>query len=247
MVLIFSMLAFQPAFEVATVKPTPPETRVVGYLGTYPGGRIRAINCTLEYLLSEAFDVRPFQISGGPNWIRTGGFDIDARPPADSKSIHANPAMPKVPMNDEQRQMLQTLLVERFQLKYHRDEREGKVYFLIKTNKKSKLEPAKDKDAFPWAGSPEGGGFGPNGVAGINITMPQLAARLSRALGRPVIDKTGIEGAYDFKSEYTADEANADRLTSILTSIQGLGLKLESGKGPVQTIVIDHLERPVEN
>lgn len=247
MVLILVGLLLFQQFEVASVKPTPPETRLVGDLGTYPGGRIRAINCTLEYLISEAFDVRPFQISGGPNWMRTNGFDIDARPPADSKSIHANPSISKLPMNDEQRQMMQALLVDRFQLKYHREEHEGTVYFLVKTNKKLKLEPAKDKDAYPWAGAPQGGGFGANGIKGTNIMMPQLAARLSQVLGRPVIDRTELEGAYDFKFEYTPDEANQDRAAAILMSMQGLGLKLESGKGPVKTIVIEHAERASGN
>jgi uncharacterized protein (TIGR03435 family) len=243
MVLTLMGLLLLQQFEVASVKSTPPETRIVGDLGTYPGGRIKAVNCTLEHLLSEAFDVRPFQISGGPNWLRTGGFDIDARPSADSRSIRSNPSNHKLPMNDEQRLMLQALLRERFQLKYHREEREGTVYFLTRTNKRLKLESAKDKDAYPWAGPPLEGAFGEGGVAGSNITMAQLAARLSSALGRPVIDRTGLTGAYDFKSEYAAD----DRTTSILMSIQGLGLKLESGKGPVPTIVIDHAERPLGN
>ena len=168
-------------------------------------------------------------------------------PPADSKSIHANPSISKLPMNDEQRQMLQMLLVDRFQLKYHRVERDGVVYLLVKTNKKLKLEPAKDKDGYPWAGSPEGGGFGANGIAGVSITMPQLVVRLSRVLEHPVIDKTGLQGAYDFKFQYLPDETNSDVTSSILFSIQQMGLKLESSKGPVETIVFDSVERPVGN
>jgi uncharacterized protein (TIGR03435 family) len=150
-------------------------------------------------------------------------------------------------MNAEQRQMMQTLLAEQFHLKYHREEREGIVYFLVKTKKKLRLEPAKDKDAYPWAGSPEGGMFAETGVAGTNITMAQLAARLSGALERPVIDRTGLDGAYDFRFEYAGDEAESGRATSILMSMQGLGLKLEPGKGPVQTMVIDHAEKPGAN
>ena len=130
---------------------------------------------------------------------------------------------------------------------HHREEREGTVYFLVKTNKKLRLEPAKDKDAHPWAGAPQGGGFGSNGVAGTNITMPQLAARLSQVLERPVIDKTELDGPFDFKYEYAAGDANQDRATSILMSVQELGLKLESGKGPVQIIVIEHAEKPSAN
>jgi uncharacterized protein (TIGR03435 family) len=195
----------------------------------------------------EAFDVQPYQIVGGPGWIKDDRFDLEARPPAGSRASHANPPLAKLPMIDEQREMLQALLADRFQLKYHREEREGTVYFLVKTNKKLKLEPAKDKEAFPWAGAPQGGGFGSNGVAGTNITMPQLAARLSQVLEHPVIDKTALDGPFDFKYVYAADDVNQDRATAILMSIQGLGLKLESGKGPVKAIVIEHAEKPSEN
>jgi uncharacterized protein (TIGR03435 family) len=247
LILVGLLLFQQPAFEVASVKPTAPGPGSINNLFTFPGGRITCEGCRLQYLIMEAFDVRPFQISGGPGWMNEDRFDLEARPPADSQSSHANPRNPKLPMNEEQRQMLQALLADRFQLKYHREEREGTVYFLTKTNKKLKLEPAKDKDAYPWAGAPQGGGFGANGVAGTNITMPELAARLSRVLERPVMDRTGLDGSYDFKYEYSSDDGGGDRTTSILMSMQGLGLNMESGKGPVRTIVIDRAEKPAGN
>lgn len=247
MVLILVGLLLFQQFEVASVKPRAERTQFVNTLLTYPGGRITCGGCRLRYLIEEAFDVQPFQISGGPGWLNEDRFDLEAKPPAGSRASHVNPPLSKLPMIDEQRVMLQALLAERFQLKYHREEREGAVYFLVKANKKLKLEAAKDKEAFPWAGAPQGGGFGSNGMAGTNITMPQLAARLSRVLEHPVIDKSGLDGAYDFKYEYAADDANQDRATSILMSVQGLGLKLESGKGPVSTIVIDHAEKPSGN
>ena len=235
----------QTAFEVASVKPTA--SRYINTMSTYPGGRITCQGCWLQYLIMEAFDVQPYQIVGGPGWLKNDRFDLEARPPAGSRASRANPPLSKLPMIDEQREMLQALLADRIQLKYHREEREGTVYLLVKTNKKLKLEPAKDKEAYPWAGAPQGGGFGSNGVAGTNITMPQLAARLSHVLERPVIDQTGLDGPYDFKYEYAADDANQDRATAILTSMQGLGLKLESGKGPVKTIVIERAEKPSGN
>jgi uncharacterized protein (TIGR03435 family) len=249
MVLIFicALLFQQPAFEVASVKPRSERTRLINTLLTYPGGRITCAGCWLQYLITEAFDVQPYQIVGGPGWLKSDQFDLEARPPAGSRSSHANPPLSKLPMNDEQRQMLQTLLVDRFRLGYHRADREGAVYFLVKTNKKLKLEPAKDKDVYPWAGAPQGTAFDSSGIAGTNITMTQLAARLSNALDRPVIDKTGLDGPYDFKYEYAADDENPDRATAILMSMQELGLKLESGKGPVKTIVIDRAEKPLEN
>lgn len=236
----------QTAFEVASVKPKA-EAGAINTMLTYPGGRISCQGCWLRYLITEAFDVQTYQVSGGPSWLTDDRFDVEARPPGGSRASRANPPLAKLPMMDEQREMLQALLADRFQLKYHRAEREGAVYVLVKTNKKFRLEPAKDKDAYPWAGAPQGGGFGSNGVAGTNITMPQLAARLSQVLERPVIDKTGLDGSFDFRYEYAADEASPDRATSVLRSVQELGLKLESGKGPVQTIVIDRAERPSGN
>lgn len=246
--ILIALLAFQqPAFEVASVKPMPPQAGVVNNMGTYPGGRIKCDGCWLSYLIMEAFDVRPFQVVGGPQWIREERFNVEARPPAGSPSSHANPPLSKLPMIDEQRQMLQTLLAERFQLKYHRERREGTVYFLVKTNKKLKLDSPKDKDAYPWAGAPQGGAFASSGIAGTNITMAQFASRLSQALDRPAIDKTGLDGPFDFKFEYLTDDANTDRTTAILMSVQALGLKLESGKGPVETVVIEAAGRPSGN
>jgi uncharacterized protein (TIGR03435 family) len=235
-----------PAFEVASVKPSDPHQRFLEML-TWPGGRITVTMYTLKQLMEEAFSVQPFQISGGPRWIDEDRYDIEARPPASSKSSKANPPLSKLPPNDEQRQMLQALLVDRFQLKYHIETREGSVYSLMTGKKEPKLLKARNTDAFPWAGGVRGGPFGADGIAGTNISMTQLATRLSQPLGRPVLDKTGIEGSFDFRSEYASDDPHPDVIASILTSIQGLGLKLESSRGPVETIVIDHAEKPSAN
>ena len=235
-----------PAFEVASVKPTDPQQRIIGMF-TWPGGRITVTMYTVKQLVEEAFNVQPFQISGGPRWVNEDRYDIDARPPASSKSSKANPNNHKLPPNEEQRQMLQTLLVDRFQLKYHRETKEGPVYLLIKGKKDLKLNDSKNKEEFPWAGSIGGGAAFSDGIAGENISMTQLATRLSYPLSRPVLDRTGIEGSYDFRVEYAADDPNSDVIASILTSIQALGLKLESSRGPVENIVIDHAEKPSAN
>jgi uncharacterized protein (TIGR03435 family) len=236
----------RPAFEVASVKPSDPHQRFFEML-TWPGGRITVTMYTLKQLMEEAFSVQSFQISGGPRWIDEDRYDIEARPPASSKSSKATPPLSKLPPNDEQRQMLQTLLVDRFQLKFHIETKEGSVYLLMKGKKEPKLLKAKNKDEFPWAGSVRGGPFRADGIAGTNISMTQLAARLSQPLGRPVLDKTGIEGSFDFRSEYASDDPRPHVIASILTSIQGLGLKLESDKGPVETIVIDRAGKPSAN
>jgi uncharacterized protein (TIGR03435 family) len=234
-------------FEVATVKPSKTEPgRALG-LFTYPGGKIIASACTLKYLMMEAFDVRAFQVEGGPAWINDERYDIIALPPASSKSGKSMPPYPKAPPNPEQREMLQMLLVDRFQLKFHRVNKEGPVYVLVRGNVALKLQDPKNKDEFPWAGGLGGGGINGDGLAGQNISMPQLAARLSGYLHRPVVDQTGLKGSYDFKYEYSTDESTFDVVSCIFASVQGIGLKLKAAKGPVETIIIDHVERPSEN
>jgi uncharacterized protein (TIGR03435 family) len=237
----------RPTFEVATVKPADLTGHVGIGLFTYPGGRVVANMCPLDYLIQQAFDLQPFQISGAPGWAHADLFNIEAKPPATSKSSKSNPNNPKLPPNPEQRQMLQALLVDRFGLKYNFETREGPVYLLVKTNRELKLSDAKDKEAYPWAGSVGGGAISGDGLAGTNINMTQLADRLSPYMGRPVIDQTGLTGSYDFKFGYHGDDRTNDLISTILTSVQALGLKLETGKGPVKTLVIQSVEKPSAN
>ena len=234
-----------PTFEVATVKPADlmAQDRLGIGLFTYPGGRIVANKCPLDYLIEQAFDLQRFQISGAPGWAHAERFNIEAKPPAFSKSSQSNPNTPKLPPNAEQRQMLQALLVDRFHLKYMIETKEGPVYLLVKTNRELKLSDTQDRNQYPWAGSVGGGAISGDGLRGTNITMAQLAERLSPYMGRPVIDQTGLTGAYDFKFEYHGDEATNDLISTILTSVQALGLKLETGRGPVKTLVIQSVEK----
>lgn len=238
-----------PDFEVASVKPSNPGEGEINGFYTYPGGRVVGNGCTLQYLIMVAFDVQPFQVSGGPSWAGLVGgdrYDIQAIPPASSQSSHSNPALHKNPPNEEQRQMLQSLLIERFQLKFHRETREGSVYLLMRGDKELKLQTPKDKNAYSWAGGITGGWYG-GGIRGENISMPQLAERLSSRLERPVLDQTGLNGSFDFEYR-TGDENNdADITGFLLASMKELGLKLTSAKGPVEAIVIDHVERPSPN
>jgi uncharacterized protein (TIGR03435 family) len=232
-----------PAFEVVSIKPA--QGGAIG-LFTYPGGRIIANSMTLELLMEEAFDVQPFQLSGGPAWMRKDRYQIEAKPPASSMLSKANPSPPDRP-NEEQRQMLQALLADRFQLKIHREAKDGAIYLLVKGNKALKLQAPKNKDEAPWAGGLGGGNISGDGLAGKNISMPQLAKRLSTFMGRPVIDKTSLEGSFDFLYEQVSDDPHPDVAAWIITSVQELGLKLEASRVPVETIIVDHLERPSSN
>jgi uncharacterized protein (TIGR03435 family) len=149
-----------------------------------------AQNLTLAQLIQEAFNVQAFQISGGPAWIYELRCDLEAKPPADSKAARTHPSNFKLPMNDDQREMLQTLLAARFQLKYRKETRQQPVYLLVKGNKRLKLDPAKDQNDYPWVGGVNGGqkagAVTGAGIAGINASMQLLALRLSRYMERPV-------------------------------------------------------------
>jgi uncharacterized protein (TIGR03435 family) len=236
-----------PEFEVASIKPSP-EGGIRGF-STYPGGKVMCEFCTLEMLMMSAFDSQPFQILDGPRWGHTDGYNVVAIPPSSSESSKFNPPSPKSPLIEEQRRMLQALLRDRFQLRFHSENRTGPVYVLVKGSGKLKLQPANNKNDFPWVGNNIGGAINGDGIAGKNISMPLLAIRLSRYLQRPVLDETDLKGAFDFQYDYlSADEkSNEDFVASILTSVQGIGLKLKADKGPVETIVIDHVERPSAN
>ena len=241
----FAALAQQtPSFEVATIRPSGPQDRIIGMF-TYPGGRITASLCTLKMLIEQAFDLQEFQVSGGPAWAGDLRWNLEAIPPASSKSSQTRPLNNKLPPNGEQRQMLQSLLADRFHLAYRKEAKETQVYFLLKGDKPLELHRAKDETAFPWVGVLAGGG---EGIAGTNATTELVAKRLSPYLGRIVIDKTGITGAFDFRYDYPYPrEDHPDVIGLILASVRGLGLKLEAGRGSVETLIVDHAEKPGEN
>jgi uncharacterized protein (TIGR03435 family) len=239
----------QPAFEIASIHPSGKDQREINGLYIYPGGRIACRGCTLQYLIMRAFNVEHFQIAGGPalvDWETGERFEIQARPPVSSPSAQSNPPSPKSAPSDEQRQMLQSLLADRFQLRFHREVKDGRVYILTKGRGKLKLTAPKDKNAFPWAGGISGGWFG-GGMRGQDISMPQLAVRLSRFLEGPVLDQTGIEGSFDFEYPTGADDNDSDIPGFLMSAMKAIGLDLKSGKGSLETIVIDQVKRPSEN
>jgi len=238
-----------PGFEVASVRPTNPDQQMVNTFLTYPGGRIVAKGCTVSYLIMVAFDVDQFQISGGPDWVgmaRGDRFDIEAKPPESSLSARWETSSPKIYPGNEERQMLQRLLAERFQFRFSRGTKEGAIFILAKGSKELKLTPPKDTKSFPWAGAISGGWFG-GGMRGENISMPQLAERLRGFLRRPVLDQTGIDGSFDFEFPTGTDDNDSDIPAFLMSAMKGIGLSLKPSRGPVETIVIDHVERPSPN
>jgi uncharacterized protein (TIGR03435 family) len=237
-----------PAFEVATIKAVSPNgggIRIAGFL-SYPGGRVIVGHATVQTLIYYAFDVQTFQISGGTDWAAKDLYDVEALPP-DSSASHLQKASPFIANpTDEQRKMILSLLIDRFGLKFHREIKEGPIFLLTRDSTKLQMQPPKDPDADPRAGVLDKGGIYDGEAHGINTSMPYLAKQLTRGLGRPVLDQTGLKGSYDFDvAPY--DPTNTDFTSAAIESLKRIGLKLKADKGPVETIVIDTVMRPTEN
>jgi len=240
--------ATAPSFEVATIKLN---TSGSGSSSSNFGGgdRFIASNVTIKNLLQySAFHISGLRIVGGPKWLDSAHFDIEAKlDPAEAQRLGA---LPRSVKTLQFQALFQRLLADRFQLKTHWEEREQPVYALSIAKGGSKLNTAADTQH----GS--GSSSGNDRVQGTNVTLTQVAEILTQEasgeLGRVVVDRTGISGAFDFnlKWAYDTGAASSDAPTgpSIFTAIQEqLGLKLEPDKAPVRVLVIDRLEMPLEN
>jgi uncharacterized protein (TIGR03435 family) len=236
-----------PAFEVATIKPIDPNAG--GAVGFYsrPGGRVLLGYASVKMMMYYAFDVQQYQISGGPAWVGTDSYNVDAVPPDTSTSRTAAQPRIKATPSDEQRKMIQRLLIDRFGLKIHWETKEGPVYILTRGKKPLQLKEPRDKDADSRGGVRiKQGGIVDGSAFGTNATMPFLARQLGGGLNSPVLDKTGLQGSYDFELP-PSDPENHDYAVAASEAMEALGLKLERGKGPIQVIVIDQVERPSAN
>jgi uncharacterized protein (TIGR03435 family) len=248
-------------FEVASIKPNNSGSNNMGAMAQ-PGGRFGAQNVPLRFLISTAYSVKDFQIAAeGSSWINTDRYDITAKAP---EGI-ANGFEPMRPM-------LQSLLADRFKLVLHRETKELPTYDLVAAKGGLKVSIPKDsscvtpdpKNPRPREQMPfcdrirTGRGL----IEAYGITMPRLLAALSDVLGRVVVDKTGFSGIFDGRLEFSPDEAITDAtagsragqpaptadlgIPSIFTALQEqLGLKVESTKGPVEVLVVDHVEKPI--
>ena len=239
--------AKRPAFEVATIRPVDPNKGgMVGFISR-PGGRVELGYATVKMLAYYAFDVQMTHVVGGPDWAGTERFNILAMPPEDADSRTAKSPPLKATPSDEQRKMIESLLVERFGFKFHREMREMPVYLLECGSGKLGLETPKDPDADSRGGVVmRGGGIVSGEAFGTNVTMDFLARQLSGWMDRPVLNRTGLAGHYDFKLE-PVDPENTDYNLAAIGAMSRLGLKLRAAKGMVEMIVIDEVSRPTAN
>jgi uncharacterized protein (TIGR03435 family) len=267
-VLAFGQSAPAPlTFEVASIKPGGGDEHRVG-IQFMPGGGLRTTGTTLKFLITFAYDVRDFQVSGGPGWINSDRFDVMAKSDR-STSDNATPDemrnMTDAQMKTTAEQMrvkLQALLADRFQLTLHHETKEQPVYALVISKNGSKLQESQMK-----AGERRRMmRMGRSELNGEGVAIDMLTHTLSNVLGRPVIDRTGLKGNYDFKLQWTPDPGQSGGFggppppgieappppdpngPSIFTAVQEqLGLRLESQKGPVDLIVIDRVEKLSDN
>jgi uncharacterized protein (TIGR03435 family) len=245
----------KPQFEVATVRPNKSGDTSAS-LGPRPGGRLIGTNQTVRNLIRNAFNVQPDQLIGGPDWMDSDRFDIQAK--AADADVDEKGMMPY----PQYMLRLQSLLEDRFKMVTHWETRELSVYALVLASPGKlgpKLKAHTGDCTRPPASAPPAPGSAPvncgtrtnmtgtvGKVTGTGITMQTFARNLSGGTGRFIIEKTGLAGAYDLELEFTPDQSPDTTGPSLFTAMQEqLGLKLDSQRAPVEVVVIDRLERPV--
>jgi uncharacterized protein (TIGR03435 family) len=255
-------------FEVATIKPTDPDQRM-GNFRTQPGGRLTAQGMTMRFLIMRAFNaMNNDSVTGLPAWADSERFDINAKAPSMDEST------PQMDM-EAMAPMIRSLLVDRFKLKYHMEEKPVSAYSLVAGKPKMKKADPDSRTFCKNSNAPAGAPPGSRVLTCQNITMAQFAERLqnlTRELSWPVLDATGIEGCWDFTLTFSQNAMMGMPVRvggpegggapgapvptgpdptggyTIFTAIEKLGLKLEVQKRTASVIVIDHIEqRPTDN
>ena len=248
----------RPQFDVVSIKRTPENTGPGADFAALPGGRLHARNNEVMNFIGNAYGIPRYRITGGPVWLSDDRYDLEAKAEA-------------APERAQMMVMLQTVLADRFKLKVHRETREGPVYILTVAKGGLKLSPSKDggcvdrsagvvlptSETRPNCGNNWLRRRGANFAwTATRINMRGAAGALAYVLRGTVIDKTGITGFFDVDVEFpplepevgVSDLAAVDTGVSAFTVLrEQLGLAFESGRGPVDYLVIDSVERPSEN
>jgi uncharacterized protein (TIGR03435 family) len=244
------------AFEVSTVKLNKSGSGGSG--SNFNNGRFTATNIQLKNLMEySAYGIPQPRILGGPKWLDSERFDIEAK--MDAVAAQRMHALGREQRRAEMQAMFQQLLADRFKLAVHWETRELPIYALVAAKKGPSLLESKNPPGDTGTSLNDGR------FTGKGLTMTEFAETLtqdlSTELGRVVIDRTGIQGRYDIALKWTPEAAaetgdsgadgsavSSDSGPSIFTAIQEqAGLKLETAKGPVTVLIIDHVEMPSEN
>jgi uncharacterized protein (TIGR03435 family) len=236
-----------PGFEVATIKPSPPNRpgKSVGFRGS----EYMCRNTNVNDLIALGYGLHARQIIGGPAWFGTDLYDIEIKPDAEG-----------LPNDKQVKTMLQKLLAERFKLTFHHEKRELSVYVISVAGGGPKMTTS---------GPDSRTGFllrGPGDLLVSNMTLTDFAIWMQAGvMDKPVVDQTGLPDRYDFHLKWTPDESQFSQFRgtgavvppptddpnappSLYTALQEqLGLKMKPAKFPDDVIVIDHVEKPSEN
>jgi uncharacterized protein (TIGR03435 family) len=230
------------SFEVASIHARADGTGEIWTLKPFrfefSGPRLTIENFRLSDLITYAYDIKDYELLGEPHWADIDRYNVSAKAEGDAALTR-----------DLAKPMMQALLADRFQLKIHRETKEMQVYALVVSKNGPKFkESAPDAESLLTLGS-RGKGFVMTVTKG---SMAQLIGQFSKrnSVDRPVIDKTGLTGAYDYKVEwgdYAAANADPD-VVSIFTAIQDqLGLKLEKTTAAIEVLIVDFAAKPSEN
>lgn len=226
-----------PAVEVASIRVTPPKANRGG--PQISGNRL-TLTGNMNQLVMYAWELKPYQIRGGPAWVTSPSIETDYY------DISVIAEGPEALTPARARLLLQSLLKERFRLNLHQEEIEMPVYWLVQAASGPKMQKGTSaavcKPAFKVTAATVSAAF-------AGCTMDTLMRLLAGVADRPVLDRTALAGAWDFRLEFTRDPAAAaGDVPSLFTAVQEqLGLKLEPQKGPVDVFVIDSVERPAQN
>ena len=224
-----------PQFEVASVKPHKPEAGPLRASTSVEIGRINFVNVTVANCIRQAYRLKPYQVSGGPGWLSDDRYDVIAKAAGEAS-------------RNQVMLMLQALLTDRFKLTFHFEEKEMPIYSLVIAKNGPKIKEVKDDERTGWKSEE----IRSTPSVPRSISMTQFAGALSRLreLDRPVVDRTGLRGVFNINLDFVADDAASPDSTgpSIFAALpEQVGLKLETTKGPVKILVIDHVERPSGN
>jgi uncharacterized protein (TIGR03435 family) len=207
---------------------------------TFPGGRFEAHATTVEFLLEWAYGLLPSQHSRGPAWVDKDRFDVIAKASGNAT-------------DDEMKLMVQTMLAERFRLKFHHETREAPILVLRLGKAAPKLFPPKEGEGRSLQIIPkkdEDQKVISYHVVATRFSFAQLNRTFAWQIGRVIVNQTGLDGDYDYTLDFTPDEGRPNPLDPSLwiSALQyQLGLSVKAEQGPVDFIVIDSVEKPTEN
>jgi len=227
-----------PDWEVVTVKPSDPND-TQGHDFFLEGHRVALRNTTVRHLLLLGYGVQKGQLTGLPDWAISKRWDVDGIPD-----------VPGQPSFRQMQGMVRKLLAERFGLQLHHEQREMPVFALTPAKGGPRLS-ANTSDPNGWLQQATRETNGRHMEELKNASMPELAIILQYYVDRPVVDRTGLKGRYNFNLQWTPDDVQAaapDAPPGLFTAIQDqLGLKLEPVKAPAGVLVIDKVAPPEAN